>query len=61
MARLYKQGLRRIPNKSDYGSIRLSNARAYFNPIQDGHFQGCSRMGGAKRPPSLKSVTHILK
>ena len=30
------------------------------NPIQDGHFRGCSRMRGegAKRPPSLKSVTH---
>ena len=32
------------------------------NPIQDGLFQGCSRMvGGAKRPPFIKSVTHILK
>ena len=28
----------------------------HFNPIQDGHFQGCSRMGC-----SLKSVTHILQ
>ena len=29
--------------------------RLDFNPIQDGHFPGCSRMGGgAKRPPSLK-------
>ena len=26
-----------------------------LNPIQDGHFRGCSRMGGgAKRPPLLK-------
>ena len=33
-----------------------------FNPIQDGLFWGFSRMeGGAKRPPSLKSVTHILQ
>ena len=35
-----------------------------INPIQDGHFQSCSRDGkvrGAKRSPSLKSVTHILK
>ena len=35
------------------------------NPIQDGHFWGCSRIeggrGGAKRPPYLKSVTHILQ
>ena len=33
-----------------------------LNPIQDGFFRSCSRMGGvggAKRPPSLKSVTHI--
>ena len=32
-----------------------------LNPIQDGPFWGCSRMGGAKKgPPSLKSVTHPL-
>ena len=24
------------------------------NPIQDGHFRGCSRMRGAKRPPLAK-------
>ena len=27
---------------------------ASFNPIQDGPFQGCSRMGGAKRSPIPK-------
>ena len=32
-----------------------------FNPIQDGPFWGCSRMGETKRSPSLKSVTHILQ
>ena len=34
-----------------------------INPIQDGLFRGCSGMGrgGAKRPPSLKSVTYILQ
>ena len=34
-----------------------------FNPIQDGLFWGCSRMGGGckKTPPCLKSVTHILQ
>ena len=37
-----------------------------FNPVQDGLFRGCSRMGDgggcvAKRPPSLKSVTPILQ
>ena len=38
-----------------------------LNPIQDGHFLVCSRMGdgggggGKKGPPSLKSVTHILQ
>ena len=33
-----------------------------FNPIQDGHFRGCSRMGGVGEGlPSLKSVTHILQ
>ena len=29
-----------------------------FDPIQDGFFRGCSRIGG---PSSLKSVTHILQ
>ena len=29
-----------------------------FNPVQDGAFWGCSRMGGGIRPPSLKPVTH---
>ena len=33
-----------------------------FNPIQDGLFWGCSRMGESQKgPPSLKSVTHILQ
>ena len=32
-----------------------------FNPIQDGPFRGFSRVGFAKRPPSLKSVTRILQ
>ena len=36
--------------------IRLS-----FNPIQDGLFRGCSRMGELFGPSSLKSVTHILQ
>ena len=33
-----------------------------INPIQDEVFRGCSRMGrDQKRPPSLKSVRHILQ
>ena len=32
-----------------------------FIPIQDGLFPGCSWMGWWKRPPSIKSVTHILQ
>ena len=28
-----------------------------FNPIQDGHFRGCSRMGGIKRP-TLSKICH---
>ena len=35
-----------------------------FNPIQDGPFWGCSRMGGRgeqKGLPCLKYVTHILQ
>ena len=30
-----------------------------LNPIQDGLCRGCSRMGGDKKAPSLKSVAHI--
>ena len=33
----------------------------FLKPIQDGLFWGCSRMGGQKGLPSLKSVTHILQ
>ena len=44
-------------------------ASSKINFIQDGLFRGCSQMcwgwgggvGGAKMPPSLKSVTHILQ
>ena len=34
-----------------------------INLIQDWHFRGCSQMGGGepKKPPFLKSVTHILQ
>ena len=31
IARLYIQGLRRVPNMSDYGSIRLKNAWICLN------------------------------
>ena len=27
---------------------------AVFNPIQDGHFRGCSRMGGGQKGPFPK-------
>ena len=29
-----------------------------FNPIQDGSFCGCWRMGGIKRPPPLPKIYH---
>ena len=38
----------------DIGNIRGEIANI-FNPIQDGHFRGCSQMMGEKGP-----VTHIL-
>ena len=40
---------------------KLKELTCGFNPIQDGHFRGCSRMWGQKGPPSLKSITHILQ
>ena len=34
---------------------KLNQLPAHVNPIQDGHFRGCSRMGGrAKRLPFRK-------
>ena len=36
------------------------NYRTYvFNPIQDGLFRGCSRMGGAFWPPLFQNLPHI--
>ena len=33
-----------------------------LKPIQDGHFRGCSRMGGVQKGPlSLIFVTHMLQ
>ena len=41
---------------------RIGTIKFQFNPIQDGLFRRCSRMGeGAKRTHSLKSVTHTLQ
>ena len=42
----------------------LTSRHRGHNPIQDGLFRVCSRMGGGdgpKRPPSIKPVTHILQ
>ena len=44
--------------------MNFDNLSSYkFNPIQDGLFRGCSRMGEAKKAPqpSLKSAARILK
>ena len=30
-----------------------------FNPIQDGHFRGCSRMAGGRQKGLLPKITHI--
>ena len=30
----------------------------FFNPLQDGHFRGCSRMGGPKSSPPLPKICH---
>ena len=39
----------------------FTTSKFAINPIQDGLFQGCSRMvGGQKCHPFLKCVTHIL-
>ena len=41
--------------------FKACKEQVIINPIQDEHFRGCSRMEGAKSPPSLKSLTHILQ
>ena len=41
----------------DLGKIVDGN----INPIQDGLFRGCSRMGGLFGPSPLKSATNILQ
>ena len=32
--------------------------RSIFNPIQDGHFRGCSRMGGGGERSPLPKICH---
>ena len=39
----------------------IQNKNFTFNFIQDGLFGGCSRIGWAKKPASLNSVTYILQ
>ena len=46
-----------LPHEDGFSKVKSS----YINPIQDGLFWGCSRMGGQKGPPSLKSVKLILQ
>ena len=41
-------------------SFNHDNVRIILNPIQNGHFRGCSRMEGEQKGPlSLKSVTRM--
>ena len=44
-----------LPQKI-FSSIH-DNQETYLNPVQDGLFWGCSRMGGTKRPP-LPKICH---
>ena len=47
-----------------FGGTYFSDTYSGVNPIQDGPFQGLSRMGGeqtASPPHSLKSVTNNLQ
>ena len=47
----------------DFTEKELHDSLTALNPIQDGTFRGCSRMGleGVQKGPVLKSVTHILQ
>ena len=49
----------RFGNVSLYRKHHMPFRRLFFNPIQDGLFRGCSRMGGLfASPPPLK-LPHI--
>ena len=52
-------------NTTDYKSILIEvfMSALNFNPVQDGAFWGCSRMGGNKAPlpKTCHTYTHILK
>ena len=61
---IQKLFLFRRRKKEKNGYVKMMELLNLFKPIQDGHFWGCSWMGGGqgqKDPPSLKSVTHILQ
>ena len=41
------------------GKVQKEPSRGLLNPLQDGHFWGCSRMGeGGKKHPSLPKICH---
>ena len=50
-------------NNADFNHTMNMSFIIGFEPIQDGSFRGCSRMGvGDKKVlPSVKCVTHILQ
>ena len=50
-----------LPRPAVCNRLIVVKVKRDLTPIQDGLFRSCSRMGGAKRPPSLKSVRHILQ
>ena len=44
------------PRDPYLGTLRL--IQLSLNPIQDGHFRGCSRMGGETKRPTLPKICH---
>ena len=64
---LLVRALNAVATESDLVSCRLfkQEVTKIYNPIKDGHFLGCSRIGGGrgegKKASSLKSVTQILQ
>ena len=50
------------PSFDDFSILTREGNNFKFNPIQDGLFSACSRMGGGLfGPTSLKSASHILQ
>ena len=43
---------------TQYNTLNVKLSNLQLNPIQDGPFWGCSRMGGRQKGPPLPKICH---